>query len=341
MNLYESFRNNLNESVRSVNNSIKMQKLLDSYNINSEFWDGSATGEDWCTIDVPKETNKEYINMMIEGNSVIIYDVGDNWKELFSGNYSDAAKFIKNNIELIKKYDVQDTEELKEAENTLSDDVKVYMNTWKNYNDYGADLEAYGIKDGWMTPEEALEFCNKYADDEPFINDTDNCPIEISEYNNPVDKLEELIRYDEYEDKELLKNAMETGQYSTVDDYIDVLESGDYIWFPGVDDNEGLARAYIDMVGGIEGITNKENYFDKEGWKDDVRADEEDYYREEVLDAGFEFNEDEFEKYLDVMADDMAENYDGSDESYFDYEAFGDELSYDYTFTSDGAINLF
>ncbi len=244
-----------------------------------------------------------------------------------------------NLYESIKNENIN--KKLKEAENTLSDDVKVYMNTWKNYNEYGADLEAYGIKDGWVTPEEALEFCKKYAEDEPFINDTDNCPIEVSEYDNPVDKLEELIRYDEYEDKTLLKNAMETGEYDTVDDYIDVLDVGDYIWFPGVSDDEALARAYIDMVGGLEGVANKENYFDRESWKDDVRADEESYYREEILDDEEEFDEDAFEKYLDNLADEMAENYDGSDESVFDYEAFGDELSSDYTYTSDGAINLF
>lgn len=244
-----------------------------------------------------------------------------------------------NLYESIKNENIN--KKLKEAENTLSDDIKVYMNTWKNYNEYGADLEAYGIKDGWMTPEEALEFCEKYAEDEPFINDIDNCPFEVSEYDSAVEKLNEMIRYNEYEDKKLLKNAMETGQYSTVDEYIDILETGDYVWFPGVDNNESLARAYIDVVGGLEGVSNKENYFDKEAWKDDVRADEESYYREEVLDDEEEFDEDAFEKYLDNMADEMVENYDGSNESDFDYEAFGNDLSSDYTFTSDGAINLF
>jgi len=231
--------------------------------------------------------------------------------------------------------------ELKEeVEN--SDDIQVYMNTWKNYNEYGADLEAYGIKDGWMTPEQGLEFCEKYAEDEPFINDVDNCPIEVSEYDNAPEKLQELIRYNEFEDKELLKNAMETGMYSTVDDYIEVLENGDYIWFPGVSDEEDLARAYVDMVG-FEGIANKENYFDRDNWKDEVRADEESYYREEnglEDEDEWEEHESDFEDYLDAMADEMAANYDGNEED-FDYEQLGNDLSYDYTFTSDGAIQLF
>ena len=167
---------------------------------------------------------------------------------------------IQNNL---KESFVKPNKVLTEDVNTTSDDVMVYMNTWKNYNEYGADLEMYGIKDGWMTPEQGLEFCKKYAEDEPFINDVDNCPIEVSEYDNAPAKLKELIRYNEFEDKTLLKNAMETGQYSTVDEYIDVLESGDYIWFPSVSDDEGLGEAYVDMVG-FEGVTSPENYIDRQ-----------------------------------------------------------------------------
>ena len=242
----------------------------------------------------------------------------------------------------LKESFVKPNKVLTEDVNTTSDDIMVYMNTWKNYNEYGADLEMYGIKDGWMTPEQGLEFCKKYAEDEPFINDVDNCPIEVSEYDNAPAKLKELIRYNEFEDKTLLKNAMETGQYSTVDEYIDVLESGDYIWFPGVSDDEGLGEAYVDMVG-FEGVSDKERYFNSDSWKESVRADEENFYREE---NGLEDEDDwkehegDFEDYLDALADEMAENYDGNEED-FDYEALGRDLSFDYTYTSDGAINLF
>ena len=221
---------------------------------------------------------------------------------------------------------------LKEGVDTSSDDIMVYMNTWKNYNEYGADLEMYGIKDGWMTPEEGLEFCEKYAEDEPFINDVDNCPIEVSEYDNAPDKLEELIRYNEFEDKTLLKNAMETGKYSTVDDYIDVLESGDCIWFPGVSDDKGLGEAYVDMVG-FEGITSPENYIDRQKVIDMIEST---YSEEELEEYGGA------EEEADVMIDSYTK--DGNKdffEEYFSYEALGRELSFDYTYTSDGAINLF
>ena len=236
---------------------------------------------------------------------------------------------IQNNL---KESFVKPNKVLTEDVNTTSDDVMVYMNTWKNYNEYGADLEMYGIKDGWMTPEQGLEFCKKYAEDEPFINDVDNCPIEVSEYDNAPAKLEELIRYNEFEDKTLLKNAMETGQYSTVDEYIDVLESGDYIWFPGVSDDEGLGEAYVDMVG-FEGVTSPENYIDRQKVIDMIEST---YSEEELEEYGGA------EEEADVMIDSYTEagNKDFFEE-YFSYEALGRELSFDYTYTSDGAINLF
>ena len=236
---------------------------------------------------------------------------------------------IQNNL---KESFVKPNKVLTEDVNTTSDDVMVYMNTWKNYNEYGADLEMYGIKDGWMTPEQGLEFCKKYAEDEPFINDVDNCPIEFSEYDNAPAKLKELIRYNEFEDKTLLKNAMETGQYSTVDEYIDILERGDYIWFPGVSDDEGLGEAYVDMVG-FEGVTSPENYIDRQKVIDMIEST---YSEEELEEYGGA--EEEADVMIDIYTKDGNKDF---FEEYFSYEALGRELSFDYTYTSDGAINLF
>ena len=239
---------------------------------------------------------------------------------------------IFNSIqENLKESFTKSKKQLKESY-TPTDDIMVYMNTWKNYNEYGADLEAYGIKDGWMTPEQGLEFCKKYAEDEPFINDTDNCPIEVSDYDNAPSKLEELIKYNEFEDKTLLKNAMETGMYNTVDEYIDVLESGDYTWFPGVSDDAELGEAWVDMVG-FEGVSNKENYIDRQKVIDMIEST---------------YSEEELEEYggAEEEADVMIDSYvsDGNEdfiEQYFDYDALGRDLSFDFTYTSDGAIELY
>lgn len=227
------------------------------------------------------------------------------------------------------------------------EDIKVYMNTWKNYNEYGADLEMYGIKDGWMTPEQGLEFCKKYANDEPFINDTDNCPFEVSEYDNAVHVLENMIKFNEYEDKKLLKNAMETGYYNSndVESYIDKLESGDYTWFDGVSSDSELGQAYVDMVG-FEGINNLSYYIDEDSVRRDF--DESDERDEIAREQGIDFDEvDDYdvERAIDALVDEAIEN--GSDdrdfcERHFDYDAFGNSLQVNdgFTFTSDGAIQL-
>ena len=241
----------------------------------------------------------------------------------------------------IMRYNTLSKPTKKLNESVSGDEVEVFMNTWNNYNTYGADEGT--TPTGWMSPEEALEYCEKYAEFEPFINDVENCPFEVSEYDNAPSKLEEIIRYNEYEDKELLKNAMETGQYETVDEYIDILERGDYIWFPGVESDDDLGRAYVDMCGGINEAVGQDRiseFFDADRYKDDIEYDERLYFAEENgIDVDDEdFPEDEFEEWLDAIVDDRAHNFADGDDGYFDYDALGSELSYDYTYTTDGAI---
>ena len=204
----------------------------------------------------------------------------------------------------IMRYNTLSKPTKKLNESVSGDEVEVFMNTWNNYNTYGADEGT--TPTGWMSPEEALEYCEKYAEFEPFINDVENCPFEVSEYDNAPSKLEEIIRYNEYEDKELLKNAMETGQYETVDEYIDILERGDYIWFPGVESDDDLGRAYVDMCGGINEAVGQDRiseFFDADRYKDDIEYDERLYFAEENgIDVDDEdFPEDEFEETVSLM----------------------------------------
>ena len=92
-----------------------------------------------------------------------------------------------------------EAEEAAEETNT----PQVYMNTWANYNEYGADLSQYGIDNGWMSIDDAIEFCEKHANDEPFINDFDDTPWTLSEYDNAPSELQKikdfLENHDEYE----------------------------------------------------------------------------------------------------------------------------------------------
>lgn len=234
--------------------------------------------------------------------------------------------------------------ELDEAEGTDSDDdIKLFMNTYANYNEYGAD--GVTTPTGWMSPEQALEYMKKYAKYEPFINDSDNCPWEVSELASEED-INDMIRYNEYSDKEIIKNLVEVGGYGdAIGEYIDIAESGDYIWLPGVDNDEDLGRAYVDSIlGGIDLVSGKDNYFDRDSYKEDIYADARSVYMSDndiESDDDFEENyEGDFEDYLDMLADTYEESGNISD-YYFDYEKLGRELSMDgFTFTSDGAMQI-
>ena len=224
------------------------------------------------------------------------------------------------------------------------DDFKVYMNTWKNYNSYGADLSQYGIKnisDGWMTIDQAIEFAEKYAEDEPFINDVDNnTGLEIEVGEEGISKLQELKemfeKFDELEeyDKEAVKAVIEANGCD-IDEAIDIVERGDYHFIPDVSTDAELAEAVINELGGITyavGEDRIDSYFDEEAWKRDAEDD--------IL------SDEELESYMDgILADEMSvAKYDNNNdffESYFDYDAYGRDLSYDYTFVDGGAIWVF
>ena len=109
-------------------------------------------------------------------------------------------KTLLESLDSLDSFAAKDTEILKEE----SDDdlIKVFMNTWANYNEYGADE---GITPtGWMTPEEAIEYAKKYEEYEPFINDTDNCPWDAEE-NGVAHELPNMKAYNDFEDKTLKK----------------------------------------------------------------------------------------------------------------------------------------
>lgn len=239
------------------------------------------------------------------------------------------------------------SERIDEDDNITSsdDEIQVYMNTWKNYNSYGADLEAYGIKDGWMSLDDAIEFAEKYAEDEPFINDIENSPIEISEYDG-IYRLQELKEYEDCDDKDVVKAILQSGHTDDISEAISIAKSGDYLWFPGVETDAELAEAYIDMCGGImEAVgDNVNDYLDKQSYRDDIEDDVAHLYMqdndlESIDDCYNEENEEDFNAFLDAVVDEDIVNGDLS--NYFDYDAFGSELGYDFTFVDDGAIRIY
>ena len=257
-------------------------------------------------------------------------------------------------------------------DNNSNKEPKVYMNTWKNYNENGADLSQYGINSissGWMTIDEAREFAEKYSEDEPFINDLDNIPFDlgINEYSNvesSLDMIEKVCNLSE-DEQEVLEAIMEASS-DDIEEALDILDSGDYLYLEGVSDEYELGQEYVDMVGGSvkdavgDDITS---YIDEDQMKRDYEWDareilrqrvyDDNEYDQEISDANDceivdvtddmrdEYIEDNLDDFIQEMVNDdinLAEAGDLDLSDYFDYEAFGRELSFDGTFTKNGWI---
>lgn len=247
----------------------------------------------------------------------------------------------------------QTVEEAKEnkpiTEDIKAEPMQIYMNTWANYNENGADLSKYGIDDlssGWLSVEDAIEFKNKYAEDEPFINDTDNVPFDIGE--NDLWALEVLKDIeDNKDDPEIIAMIMEEGY--DLKQAVEKYENGEYQYLDGVSNDEELGYAIIDEIGSIaDAVSHPEYYIDedamKRNYEDDIRrvveddartmiADEKGIDEDEVTDEDIEEYVDEnLDSYLDsVVAEEiaMAERGEIDLSNYFDYEAFGRDCRFD------------
>lgn len=270
-------------------------------------------------------------------------------------------------------YDKEELDEKKKCESLQKpqhivnessfDDIRIYMNTWANYNENGADLSKYGIEslaDGWLTVDEALEFAEKYAEDEPFINDTDGVPFAVSEYDNAVDVLEGLKELQESNvDEDVVEAIMEAKPLS-IQEAVKIAEDGDYYFYPGVDNDTDLAYAVIDEIGSLGDALGDRvtTYIDEDAMRRDYEYDvrnmmyddakyyvaekegiDEDDVTDEQIEEWIDDNEDRF---LDEIIEEeisAAESGDIDLSNYFDYEAFGRDLRFDgYTYTDKGAI---
>lgn len=160
---------------------------------------------------------------------------------------------------------------LKEA---ADDEIKLFMNTWANYNENGAD----GVitPTGWMSLDEAEEYAEKYAEYEPFINDTDNVPKElgVNEYSDISETVDILRRYEDFDDtqKEVFAAFIDDGY--EVDEAFSIVDDRDYIYYEA-DSDADLAYNYTDEIGGVEslGRDTLEQYFDYDAFGRDLAYD--------------------------------------------------------------------
>lgn len=268
----------------------------------------------------------EVIDFPVDGRMTIKWD--DNEQNTYDVTHP--------NIILADNYDdsVNESEKITESneeEENPYKNIKVYMNTWGNYNEYGADAEA--IKGGWMTPDEALEWLDKQEiqEEEPFINDVDGkLPFEVDEYSNPKQVLEQIKDLQSLsEDEAKALSAIMESQNDNYEMCKEILDSGDYIFFPDVSDDYELGHAYVDMVG-VTGLSNPEKYINQNEIEEEIRnslEDSETEYSDEMISE---------------LAEEEIENNKNNEEyldNHFDYEALGRDLDMDgYYFADTGAI---
>lgn len=259
------------------------------------------------------------------------------WIELLD---SDDIEELGDKLNIIEEPEYQSDKELdmrkitesNEEEKNPYENIKVYMNTWGNYNEYGADAES--IKGGWMTPDEALEWLDKQEiqEEEPFINDVDGkLPFEVDEYSNPKQVLEQIKDLQSLSgDEAKALSAIMESQNDNYEMCKEILDSGDYIFFPDVIDDDELGHAYVDMVGGVIGVANPEKYINQNEIEEEIRnslEDSETEYSDEMISE---------------LAEEEIENNKNNEEyldNHFDYEALGRDLDMDgYYFADTGAI---
>lgn len=180
-------------------------------------------------------------------------------------------KRLSRNQRVKRIYESMKRKPNKNLKEAADDGIELFMNTWANYNEHGAD----GVitPTGWMSLDEAEEYADKYEEYEPFINDTDNVPKElgVNEYSNISKTVDMLRRYEDFDDtqKEVFAALIDDGYEE--DKAFDIVDDNDYLYVEGDDDAE-LAENYIDEIGGVESLNRDtlEQYFDYDGYGRDL-----------------------------------------------------------------------
>ncbi len=332
--LFESFQRNLNENSEFIRvfpeDSLEFKRLKDfciklnrsglkhSYSVQNTYFD---FGQDW-----------KWTTIIASGKDggYQALTPADQEKIITNTNINEVLEKIINKDRIVKESSIVKPEKHLHEDEDFNN-IQLYMNTWGNYNINGADVES--INGGWMSVDQAKEFLEAHKDEEPFINDTENCPISVDEYDNPWEIIEQLEKLEDINNKDAFLAIFEEHN-DNFEEALNIYESGDYIFFPGVDNDEDLGKAYVDMVG-FEGVSNKENYIDRNSVAEGI---------EEYLDS---VDEEYSEETLDAMVDEdiqtaIADNDNGFFENHFDYEAFGRDLNFEgYYYADTGAINTY
>ena len=183
-------------------------------------------------------------------------------------------------------------------------------------------------------------------DEEYAIHDYESVlGLEISEYED-IYRLNEILSNVDTNRIEEMKALINCFGY-TLEEAIECIDDSHYLYLDKhtlMSDEKNLAYAYIESIGGLvdtlgEGISN---YFDYEAFGRDLRFD-----LDMILE---EYSEDEKEEYHNMSDKELADWYvfdvlgrveelgQETLERYFDHEAFGHDLSFDYSIDYDTMI---
>lgn len=202
-------------------------------------------------------------------------------------------------------------------------------------------------EDNGSSPEEAGQIV--YSDVLGKFSCQLNTPTMEKDYFSESEKVKgkKTLKEDEdYFDEDVYEAFKEEGSYDE-EEIREKMKNYDYIFFPGVDNDEDLAHAYVDMCGGITAAVSADrlpDFFDVDAYREDNEADIRDLIASDYkYDSIDDVTDEELDSYFDaIIPDEVAvaihDHNDEFFENYFNYKALGDELSYDYTYTKTGAL---
>lgn len=271
-------------------------------------------------------------------------------QERFPLLITSIENFIKANKDTTKN----ESKKINEGVDTDSSEIKIFLTNLGKYNegelvgewvtlpvdDFQPILDKIGINDQY---------------EEYFITDYE-APFEIGEYDNIKELNEIADEIKDFDETEILvlRDLVDMHNYD-VKEAIKKVADGDYLFVEG-DTKEDLAYSYIDMIGGLSpdfvGQDTLERYFDYEAYgRDlDLGGDYSKAYDDEDNFIGYEDNagnvvdvdsEEDLAYYvIDDILGGISELSPDELTRYFDYEAYGRDLAFDFDQIDGGWVSI-
>lgn len=255
---------------------------------------------------------------------------------------------IANGAKLPESKTMKKSKKLTESANS---EFEAFITNLSRYQDIGADAGQ------WVEfPIDESEFnkvldaigCNEPGQEEWFVTDY-NSDVDAYEYLGEYPSFEQLNEFAEMINDDAFKAILE--DRGDFDSAKSVYESGDYAFYPNVNDWSELAEYIINEFGGVEQLDRDtaERYFDYEALGRELDFDtyesEDEEGNEVQLSAGEYWCGDENASDEDIgyaYVDQVGFDGVGNIEYYFDFDSYGRDLSFDnFTMTDYGVIEIF